>query len=594
MIVFLFSLAVCVACQHSGKEDMRLRLDYVSRCNRADTVFTEAWLPRVDSLVTYFDRHGNANERMMAHYLQGRVYHDMGEAPQALECYQTATEQADTTREDCNLHTLAAIYGQMADLYNAQYLPDDEMKSVRMAEYFDWKNKDTIAAITAYRLRTRPYFLRNDTDSMLFVTRESMEMYRQFGRKDLAAQILIMPISVCIDRGQYNEAGNYMRILEKESGFFDDKGNILCGKELYYYYKGMYALSQNLMDESIIYFRKTISAGIMEAGYKGLLTVYQKKQIPDSIAKYAELFAKANDSCYYHVNQGHIKQISAMYDYTRHQRMADLKKAELEKSRRKVLALIIVVLSLVFLFVTYYLYKKRKMEKKINSMTRDYASLNMELSRHKKEATDIERHYLSLLSEMSQKEQGLQERIQTYKKEITLWNSEYQSSIDELRETQKEIETIKESYDQTMKEKNAMIEELQVKVTEIEKPIQDIQHMNQQQSFYTSSIYKTFDSLRIFTKGYQPPSDTEWKSLISLFAASFTGYYIFISKDNILTQDQLRLCVLLRLNFTESEMALLMGRNHKQSINKIKSQINNKLFGKNEARSLRDNIKPYF
>ena len=108
-IVFLFSLAVCVACQHSGKEDMRLRLDYVSRCNRADTVFTEAWLPRVDSLVSYFDRHGNANERMMAHYLQGRVYHDMGEAPASLQAYYDAIDCADTTKTDCDFKTMKGI-----------------------------------------------------------------------------------------------------------------------------------------------------------------------------------------------------------------------------------------------------------------------------------------------------------------------------------------------------------------------------------------------------------------------------------------------------------------------------------------------------
>lgn len=73
----LFALMACTA----DHEAMRQRLKYVSDCNRADTVFTERWLPTVDSLVSYFDRHGSANDRMMAHYVQGRVYHDMGEAP---------------------------------------------------------------------------------------------------------------------------------------------------------------------------------------------------------------------------------------------------------------------------------------------------------------------------------------------------------------------------------------------------------------------------------------------------------------------------------------------------------------------------------
>ena len=90
---------------------MRTRMQFVAECNRADTVFTERWMPTVDSLVNYFKRHGTDNERMMAYYLQGRVLHDMGEAPQALDAYQRATEQADTTRDDCDLaHALFRLW----------------------------------------------------------------------------------------------------------------------------------------------------------------------------------------------------------------------------------------------------------------------------------------------------------------------------------------------------------------------------------------------------------------------------------------------------------------------------------------------------
>ena len=137
---------VLSACTSPSHEAMRQRLQYVRDCNRADTVFSEAWLPTVDSLVIYFDYHGSANDRMMAHYVQGRVYHDLGEAPQALECYQKAAEQADTTSSDCDLYTLTAIYSQMADLFDAQYLPDDEMQALQMSENLAWKDKDLNSA----------------------------------------------------------------------------------------------------------------------------------------------------------------------------------------------------------------------------------------------------------------------------------------------------------------------------------------------------------------------------------------------------------------------------------------------------------------
>ena len=190
----------------TDNEAMRQRLSYVSQCNRADTVFTEAWLPTVDSLVSYFDRHGNANEKMMAHYLKGRVHHDMGESPIALECYQKAIEMADTTKKDCDLRTLAAIYGQMADLFHMQYLPDDEMKAIKMAECYDWKNKDTLSAITAYVLRTRPLYMRDELDSVMEIEKEARKLYLIHGYPKKAGEVIISTINILMNRGEYEEA----------------------------------------------------------------------------------------------------------------------------------------------------------------------------------------------------------------------------------------------------------------------------------------------------------------------------------------------------------------------------------------------------
>ena len=48
IISVVLTLSVLASC--TDKSAMRQRLSYVSQCNRADTVFTEAWLPTVDSL----------------------------------------------------------------------------------------------------------------------------------------------------------------------------------------------------------------------------------------------------------------------------------------------------------------------------------------------------------------------------------------------------------------------------------------------------------------------------------------------------------------------------------------------------------------
>lgn len=81
----LCALFLVPACSGGDKEQMLRQLEELERMNRADSVMQNDSL--AEQLVEYFDRHGTPNERMRAHYILGRTYADMGEAPRALEAY---------------------------------------------------------------------------------------------------------------------------------------------------------------------------------------------------------------------------------------------------------------------------------------------------------------------------------------------------------------------------------------------------------------------------------------------------------------------------------------------------------------------------
>ena len=370
LILVLFAMTACTSPSH---EAMRQRLKYVSDCNRADTVFTERWLPTVDSLVAYFDHHGSANDRMMAHYVQGRVYHDMGEAPQALECYQRAAEQADTTSTDCDLYTLYAVYGQMANLFHAQYLPKDEMQALIAAERIAWKDKDTLSALKAYELEGRPYFLKGEKDSMFALMSKARELFLKAGYQREATEAIFPAIAISLDSRKLKEANTYLCIYENEIL------NRITTEELLNngYYdvdKGRYLLAVGNIDSAQFYFRQAVVNGQKEAGYQGLLSVFEQKNTSDSIAKYAKLFAAANDSSYLRVNQQQVEQVRASYNYRKHVNEAQRLK-EANTLRGWLLCLGLLTLLVLLFLLLWVRAKARERKRRLQELHRIHEEL---------------------------------------------------------------------------------------------------------------------------------------------------------------------------------------------------------------------------
>ena len=73
-LLFLLLPALTCCTNEAERTRMRSGLDSLNVRNRTDQPFTSA---DVQPFVDYFDRHGTANDRLLAHYLLGRAYHDV-------------------------------------------------------------------------------------------------------------------------------------------------------------------------------------------------------------------------------------------------------------------------------------------------------------------------------------------------------------------------------------------------------------------------------------------------------------------------------------------------------------------------------------
>ena len=179
------------SCNFDRHNAMVERLEALQKFNQADSVFTSD--SAALELADYFDAHGDANERMLAHYLLGRAYYDMGETPLALHHYHEAIESADTTDKDCDFRQLGRIHGQAASLLLNQGDPKDASaefdKAIRILKICD----DTLGWIACLENKGSAYEYLNRLDSAVIIRKYASQQYSKYGCHSRAA-IAMAPV----------------------------------------------------------------------------------------------------------------------------------------------------------------------------------------------------------------------------------------------------------------------------------------------------------------------------------------------------------------------------------------------------------------
>ena len=379
---------------------MHAALMDLQAANQAGTVFTSDSAAQV--LARYFDEPWHRrNDRVLAHYLLGRAHADMGEAPQAIEAYQTAIERADTTAEDCDLFVLSAVYGQMAEVFHEQNLPEDEIEAQKMYNHLSRVNGDTLYAIDGYRNLERPYYLLGKLDSVLIVDSIAREQFLAQGDTIDAAWTLFTPIYIYTLREQFDKAKNAIDIVRSEAEVFLEDGTLKAGREMLYYTFGFYYDGINQLDSAEYYYRRVLATGESEAGYKGLLSVYGKLGIADSIAKFAPLYADANDAMHSKMNSDMVHQTASLYNYNRHL----LQSRHFEQKANRIMTVTVAVLCLLLiallLFYLHYKHSQRIIQEKENRLLNlhlQYISVNDSL-RNALQKSKVQEHELSAFKE---------------------------------------------------------------------------------------------------------------------------------------------------------------------------------------------------
>ena len=349
--------------EFSQAQKMRYELLRHKAMNKACITFTSDSVMK--EVVDYYDHHGSANERMLANYVLGCVYRDLHEAPMALEYYNKATEQADTTAADCDYGTLYRVYSQMGFLFSKQYLPYQELNAFDKAEKYAYLAKDTLNAIINYQNKGEAYGYLGKKDSVIASNLQAAKLFKKHGNDYAAAIAFGCNYDYYIEK---KDSINAKKAFEAyNSTGYEGNSNYEDAKAYVLYQKGTYYLFVNKQDSAYdnlsLSFKICKSYSIKAATTKALAQYYAKVNQPAMAMKYALQSSEYNDSDLIEARKTQLQQVQAMYDYSRNQEIA--RRAELKAKRSTQMNYMIVFACVVlFLFLSYVYRKQLALKKK--------------------------------------------------------------------------------------------------------------------------------------------------------------------------------------------------------------------------------------
>ena len=492
--------------EFSQSQKMRYELLRHKAMNKACITFTSDSVMK--EVVDYYDNHGSANERMLANYVLGCVYRDMHEAPMALEYYNKATEQADTTAADCDYGTLYRVYSQMGFLFSKQYLLYQELNAFDKAEKYAYLAKDTLNAIINYQNQGEVYDFLGKKDSAIAINLQAAKLFKKHGNDYAAAIAFGCNYNYYIEKKDsinakkafeaYNSTG-----YEGNSEYEDSKAYVLCLKGTYYMFTGQLDSACYILQQSL---RLCKSYSIKAATTKALAQYYAKVNQPAMAMKYALQSSEYNDSDLIGARKTQLQQVQAMYDYSRNQEIA--KNAE-QKAERSTRMNYMIVLSCLMLFLLLsYIYRKQ---------------------------------------------------IAIKKKKIAVSKLLYEDSLLKLKRLQDERAKLVAENDnklaQVIMEKENTISKLKAEITHIQERYSLSSVSDADLILKDSSIYKKIKFIEVHPK--EKMCEEDWKELADTIEEVVPNF-IPVLKNKLNDKDY-QICLLVRLGFSTSLVARLLG-----------------------------------
>lgn len=493
----------------------------------------------IKTVVKYYEERKDRERLPETYYYAGRVYRDLGDAPQALEYLQKAIE---STKDCTDYRLISRIYSQTGTLYLYQDTYDQALEVFRKAYQYCLSDKDSIGMVYSLRDIGRTFTTLNCADSALYYYKGALNYAEQIHNNHLVGVVQAELSGLYIQLEMYPEAFTAIQCSNK----YIKGHNIAPFYAIladYYYYT-------NQLDSATFYYTQTASFDDLyqkQGSYKGLGNIARKKGQYKEAMEYFDKYLICTDSIKDITNTETIRKMQSLYNYQLKEKENSRLQHQAANYKLWNILLVFSLLSLVFLFIAYHQFRKKKEQQRLVKQERikqiqkeRYAQSNTYLEKNKEQIKEVE---LSLHKAEIEKDQLRQDLLKAQKSLIEKTNEQ----ITATQRVQKQSELA-------------------------------LKH---------SDIYKKF---HFAVQGSDEKiGNDDWKELMCAVDEAYNQFTTRLLELYPMKTIEIQVCVLIKIGLSPAQIAFITIRS-RQAISSIRKRLYSKVMGKDGTPEQWDNF----
>ena len=467
------------------------------------------------------------------YYYAGRIYRDLGDAPQALDYFNNTLDALPSSSDSYSLKS--KVYSQIGTLFLYQDIYDEALKMFKEAFHYDLLLEDSVGMSYDLRDMATSYRCLNQIDSAIYYYGKANDLALALHQQRFVSMIQSQMAGLYIQLKKYDLAKQFLQ-SSLSYQHKADKSGIFSVAAKYYHQLGT-------KDSAAYYYTQLLDFGTIyakQAAHWGLAELAIDNNHEQDAIPHLRAYMQCVDSIRKITDREAIRQMRSVYNYKLREKEIAHLKSKNEQTKLIIISLLslcAILASITFAYIQYFKLKQLQLTirlKKIKRLKDKLYSRSVQFIEENKRKIEeleiMERKFL----EVDQINTTLKEQLNAQKELIIYTNKQIKLDLNRREQSQ------------------AVLFKSEINL-----------HIQRQ--------------LKINDRSKRMLSDEDWKELEKLVNSTYNGF-----KENLydiynLSLFEYRVCLLIKINIQPIDIGKLTEHS-KESISSTRRRLYEKVF----------------